>query len=198
MTKYHKSKKPSSPPQKNQVRIIGGMYKRRLIDFATIDGLRPTPDRLRETLFNWLMNDLQDAAVLDVCAGTGVLGFEALSRGASHATLIEHHKTQAQILTQTAIHLNANATVLQGDCLTILPTLKACFDIVFIDPPYAHALWQPILTHLQADKLIHPNTLLYIEANRPLDPLCKQCSLNIQKSTKIGQIYAYLCQSSSQ
>lgn len=82
MAKQHKQ-------QSNQVRIIGGQYKRRLISFVDADGLRPTPDRLRETLFNWLLADTLDALVLDVCAGSGVLGIEALSRGAKQAVLIE-------------------------------------------------------------------------------------------------------------
>ena len=73
----------------NQVRIIGGLWKRRLIAFQSINGLRPTPDRVRETLFNWLMWDISGKNVLDVCAGSGALGIEALSRGAAHCILIE-------------------------------------------------------------------------------------------------------------
>ena len=83
---------------KNQLRIIGGEWKRRQLPFASIDGLRPTPDRVRETLFNWLMWDVQNAKVLDLCTGSGALSFEALSRGAAEAVLIEPDRTQAKFL----------------------------------------------------------------------------------------------------
>ncbi len=85
---------------KNQLRIIGGDWKRRQLPFASIEGLRPTPDRVRETLFNWLMWDVQNAQVLDICAGSGALAFEALSRGAASVVMIEPDRTQAQFLTQ--------------------------------------------------------------------------------------------------
>ncbi|RSS08270.1 16S rRNA (guanine(966)-N(2))-methyltransferase RsmD, partial [Acinetobacter baumannii] len=78
---------------KNQLRIIGGEWKRRVLPFASIEGLRPTPDRVRETLFNWLMWDIQNAHVLDICTGSGALGFEALSRGAASVYMIEPDKT---------------------------------------------------------------------------------------------------------
>ena len=81
---------------KNQLRIIGGDWKRRQLPFASIEGLRPTPDRVRETLFNWLMWEVQNAQVLDMCAGSGALAFEALSRGAASVVMIEPDRTQAQ------------------------------------------------------------------------------------------------------
>lgn len=83
---------------KNQLRIIGGKWKRRQLPFANIEGLRPTPDRVRETLFNWLMWDIQNAQVLDLCAGSGALGFEALSRGAANVVMIEPDVSQARFL----------------------------------------------------------------------------------------------------
>ncbi len=83
---------------KNQLRIIGGEWKRCQLPFASIDGLRLTPDRVRETLFNWLMWDVQNAKVLDLCTGSGALSFEALSRGAAEAVLIEPDRTQAKFL----------------------------------------------------------------------------------------------------
>ena len=82
----------------NQLRIIGGEWKRRILPFANIDGLRPTPDRVRETVFNWLMWDVQQAQALDLCAGAGALGFEALSRGAARVVMIEPDIQQAQFL----------------------------------------------------------------------------------------------------
>lgn len=184
--------KPS--PNKSQLRIIGGQYKRRMLDFVAVDELRPTPDRLRETLFNWLMHDLQDACVLDVCAGSGALGFEALSRGAAQVTLIEYHKTQSNQLTQNAQKLQTTqAHIIHGDCLRVLPTLTGVFHVVFIDPPYAHNLWQPIIDTLCQHALIDTHTLLYIESDRPLSHII-HTPLHIHKQTRIGQIFAYLCQ----
>ena len=83
---------------KNQLRIIGGEWKRRSLPFASIEGLRPTPDRVRETLFNWLMWDIQNAQVLDLCSGSGALSFEALSRGAAKVIMIEPNPIQARFL----------------------------------------------------------------------------------------------------
>lgn len=178
---------------KNSVRIIGGQFKRRTLNFIDQDGLRPTPDRLRETLFNWLTGDLQGASVLDVCAGSGVLGFESLSRGAKYAVLIELNKQQAHKLTINAQTLKAdNITIIQGDCLTLLPKFDTPFDIVFVDPPYQANLWQAILNCLTQHKLIHAQTWLYIESNQTLDDKLGEQNLMIYKSTKVGQIYAYL------
>lgn len=178
--------------QKSQVRIIGGQFKRRLIDFVAVDGLRPTPDRLRETLFNWLMYDLQGAAVLDVCAGSGVLGFEAISRGASRAILIEFDKQQSNQLKATAQALKADTVqILHGDCLTILLTLTTPFDLVFIDPPYSLDLWQGILDKLISNQLINQQTLLYIESDRPITDIIAT-PIHILKESKVGGVLAYL------
>lgn len=188
-----KPKNTTSIP-KSQVRIIGGQHKRRLIDFVAVDGLRPTPDRLRETLFNWLMGDLQDADVLDVCAGSGVLGFESLSRGAASATLIEFNKHQAKQLHLTANILKIdNVKILQGDCLAILPTLTSPFHLVFIDPPYSLNLWQAILDTLLYHHLINHDTLLYIESDKPISSII-DTPVKILKENKVGQAFAYLCQ----
>ena len=98
---------------KNQLRIIGGEWKRRQLAFASIEGLRPTPDRVRETLFNWLMWDVQNAKVLDLCSGSGALAFEALSRGAAHVVMIEPNRTQAQFLQQNLELLRVNKSTAQ-------------------------------------------------------------------------------------
>ena len=95
----HKSNKNRKvkPTAAGEVRIIGGQLKRRVVRFVDAEGLRPTPDRLRETLFNWLISDIHDAQVLDSCAGSGVLGFEALSRGAAYCIFIEMNAAQTQM-----------------------------------------------------------------------------------------------------
>lgn len=188
--------KSTNKTTKNSVRIIGGQLKRRQIAFIDADGLRPTPDRLRETVFNWLMGKLHNACVLDVCAGSGVLAFESLSRGANMAVLIEYNQAQAQQLQQTIANLQLpNATVIHGDCLAVLPTLNdrfhRAFDVVFIDPPYDLQLWQAILDSLINQQLIHNDTLLYIESNKPITDILTT-PLDVIKESKVGGVLAYL------
>lgn len=159
------------------VRIIGGRFKRRQLDFIDAEGLRPTPDRLRETLFSWLMADLYSARVLDCCAGSGVLGFEALSRGAAHCTFIEANSKQSQLLSESAELLQVSQTdadILTGRAEVVIEQQAgsfAPFDVVFIDPPYELDLWQPILKALLTNQLIHSETLLYLEADRPINDI---------------------------
>ena len=213
--KTHKAKTKNSAA--GDVRIIGGQFKRRSVSFIDAEGLRPTPDRLRETLFNWLIADIHDAQVLDSCAGSGVLGFEALSRGAAHTTFIEINPAQSNMLRQSAEQLRldtANYQIVQGTAEQVLTqnqTLPHHFDIVFIDPPYAQDLWQPILTALIKKSLISTETLIYLEADKDLTLQLHQlvASLNENsepqaettqgiigfeclKQTKVGQVVAGL------
>ena len=219
-------KKPLKAKTKNSaagdVRIIGGQFKRRSVSFIDAEGLRPTPDRLRETLFNWLIADIHDAQVLDSCAGSGVLGFEALSRGAAHTTFIEINPAQSNMLRQSAEQLRldtANYQIVQGTAEQVLTqnqTLPHHFDIVFIDPPYAQDLWQPILTALIKQSLITTETLIYLEADKDLTLQLNQLVASVNensapqaettqgiigfeclKQTKVGQVVAGLYRLSS-
>ncbi len=198
----------------SDVRIIGGALKRRTVSFIDANGLRPTPDRLRETLFNWLMSDIFDARVLDAFAGSGVLGFEALSRGAANCTFIEANLKQSQQLATSAQKLNLNTpqfNIIHGFAETVLnqQNLNSPFDIVFIDPPYALDLWQPVLIALIQNHWIDDHTLIYLEADHDLTPLlsniCQQLNTLVnsennrlpiaficQKHAKVGQVYAGL------
>lgn len=184
----------------NKVRIIGGQFKSRQIQFVSADGLRPTPDRLRETLFNWLMGHLNDANVLDMCAGSGILGFEALSRGAKHVTFIEPNPTQNTQLQRTISQLTLGddkVTVINATAQHALTTaLPHQFDLVFIDPPYSLNLWQILLDLLIEQKCLQKNSLIYLEANNPLEQVMSSWQqanqLQIMKHKKIGQIFAYL------
>jgi len=199
------------------VRIIGGQFKRRIVSFIDADGLRPTPDRLRETLFNWLLADIHGARVLDSCAGSGVLGFEALSRGAAHTTFIEINTAQSNMLRQSAEQLRldvATYQVITGTAEQVLSQHQLTerpFDIVFIDPPYAQDLWQPILSALITNALIDQSTLIYLEADKDLTPQLQQLEERLNenqdaqlettqqpiafeclKQTKVGQVVAGL------
>ncbi|MPW73728.1 16S rRNA (guanine(966)-N(2))-methyltransferase RsmD [Moraxella catarrhalis] len=192
-------KKPTQKSTKavNQVRIIGGQHKRRLLTFVDAQGLRPTPDRLKETLFNWLTGYLTDAKVLDACAGSGALGFEAVSRGAKTAILIEPNLAQAQMLKQNAklLRLSDKLTIVSTDAISALNTMHDAFDIIFIDPPYALDLWQPILQSLLERGLIHTDSTIYLESDKPIDTVLDDKMLEqftTLKSTKVGQAMAYL------
>lgn len=193
MAKPPKTSSKTTVKSTNQVRIIGGQFKRRSISFVDADGLRPTPDRLRETLFNWLMADIHDARVLDVCAGSGVLGFEALSRGASHVVMIEPNPTQARTIKHNADILkltHSQLSIINGTAQTALPTLGTPFDIIFIDPPYALDIWHDIINGIIEHGLYHANTLCYIESDTALDNILIPFSTNLYKSAKVGQVYA--------
>jgi 16S rRNA (guanine966-N2)-methyltransferase len=156
----------SAPP--GQVRIVGGKWRGTRLAVAALPGLRPSADRVRETLFNWLQPALPGTRVLDLFAGTGALGLEALSRGAREALLVEREPALATQLQATVERLRAGdqAQVLRADALALLHApLHGRFDIVFLDPPFDAGLWAPVLALL-------PNWLareawLYLEA--PLD-----------------------------
>lgn len=195
-----KTNNNSNSRNSNKVRIIGGQFKSRQIQFVSADGLRPTPDRLRETLFNWLMGHLNDANVLDMCAGSGILGFEALSRGAKHVTFIEPNPTQNTQLQRTISQLTLGddkVTVINATAQHALTTaLPHQFDLVFIDPPYSLNLWQILLDLLIEQRCLQKNSLIYLEANNPLEQVMSSWQqanqLQIIKHKKIGQIFAYL------
>jgi len=121
-----------------QVRIIAGCWRGSKLPVPTITGLRPTPDRIRETLFNWLANACRSAQVLDCFAGSGVLGFEAASRGATGVTLIEKNEQGWGNLKAQIQRLQAeNIDLHRGNVMDLIPQLSSIYDIVFIDPPYA-------------------------------------------------------------
>lgn len=196
------------------VRIIGGQFKRRLVTFIDADGLRPTPDRLRETLFNWLLADIHGARVLDSCAGSGVLGFESLSRGATHCTFIEFNQTQAKRLEHSAQQLKLDTDyykIIAGAAEQVLLqnlSFDRPFDIVFIDPPYMQDLWRPILNALIEQQLIDTTSLIYLEADKDLTEQLTDLTSILQqkvatadfqgfdclKQTQIGQVVAGLYQ----
>ena len=178
---------------KNQLRIIGGEWKRRSLPFASIEGLRPTPDRVRETLFNWLMWDIQNAQVLDLCSGSGALGFEALSRGAAKVVMIEPNPTQARFLKDNIQLLKAeNCQLMISTAQQALVKLHSGFDVVFLDPPYSLDLWQELAE--LAEPLINPNAYIYVEADRDLSQLKLPASWQKIKETKAGLVRAGLYQ----
>jgi 16S rRNA (guanine966-N2)-methyltransferase len=148
------------------VRIIAGEWRGRRVPIATDTAVRPTPDRVRETLFNWLRDALDGARCLDLCAGTGVLGFEALSRGAAEAWFVERDPALVAALTAQATSFGVRPRVLRQDAAMFLGGSPAArFDVVFLDPPYALPV-EPLLALLPP--WLAPAALIYVE--RPREP----------------------------
>ncbi len=151
----------------HQLRIIGGEWRSRRLRFPAIDGLRPTMDRVRETVFNWLQQDVEGCRVLDAFAGSGALGFEALSRGAKDVIFLEKHPAAAVQLKENLQTLGAsNAQVWATDALVWLTQNPEPFDLVFLDPPFGKNLLQPAMDSLQ----LLPGALIYIEHEARLKP----------------------------
>lgn len=150
----------------NTVKLISGRWGGRKIRFPDGEGLRPTPARMRETLFNWLMHELTDARVLDLFAGSGALAFEALSRGAREAVLVDSSATVCSQLTRELQNLKgATGQVVRSDGLMYLArTAGTPFDVVFLDPPFHRNLLPPVLQALEQNRLLAERAWIYVEA----------------------------------
>ncbi|MBC8947426.1 MULTISPECIES: 16S rRNA (guanine(966)-N(2))-methyltransferase [Xenorhabdus] len=148
-----------------QIRIIGGKWRGRKLPVPDSDGLRPTTDRVRETLFNWLMPVIQGARCLDCFSGSGALGFEALSRYASHTTLIEYDRNVAkQLLANLALLKAENADVVQGNTLQHLNNTGTPFDVVFLDPPFRKGMLAETINLLETNSWLAEESWIYVEA----------------------------------
>ena len=152
----------------NRVRIIAGKWRSRLVRFPPVAALRPTPDRVRETLFNWLGQRLDDLACLDLFAGSGALGFEALSRGAARVVMVERDRAVAKALRESARALDADAEVVESDALAFVQKTAERFDVAFLDPPFASDLAARALTALP--RCLGPGARVYVESAERLDP----------------------------
>lgn len=182
-----------SKPSTSTLRIIGGQWKRRNVRFLAVDDLRPTPDRVRETIFNWLQFDIQGKRCLDAFAGSGALGLEALSRGAAGCLFLEKSSVQARQLQTTLKDLGAaNGDVWTGDSLTLLSRVTEPFDLVFLDPPYALNLWLPVIALLAERQLLAADCLIYVEADKPWEELGIPEGWEYFKETKAGSVKGYL------
>jgi len=158
---------PSRLPGANRVRIIGGQWRGRLLRFPDVEGLRPTPDRVRETVFNWLGQDLSGKHCLDLFAGSGAFGFESLSRHAREVVLVERSRAACDALRGSAALLRATAArIVCADALEFAARAQAAFDVVFVDPPYASGLLERTLALLPP--LLAPGARVYVESERPV------------------------------
>lgn len=175
----------------NKIRIIAGKWRGRMLNFPDISGLRPTPNRVRETLFNWLSPYIYEARCLDLFAGSGALGFEALSRGASEVTLVDHHPAIIAALKENQALLNAEeVTVVK---LEIPSSFTATpFNIIFLDPPFGKNFIEPCCTWLESQNLLADNALIYIEAEKTLKSLPTPSHWELLKSKTAGQVSYHL------
>ena len=172
----------------NKVRIGGGEWRSRLLTFPDAPGLRPTPDRVRQTVFNWLGQELHCLACLDLFSGTGVMGFEALSRGAKSVALVENSLPAFKALLENKKLLKTDAAqIFNMDAVQFLANNKQLFDIIFLDPPYNQG-WLPKLLP-QMQQHLAPEGLLYVEA----EFLVKNGDgWQVLKHGKAGNVYYHL------
>ena len=154
-----------------RIRIIGGQLRNSRLDVPDLPGLRPTAERVRETLFNWLAPIISGARCLDLCAGTGALGIEALSRGAAGVQFVEREGKAAQALRDNLARLKASGgQVAASDAQLYLQGSAQPFDLVFLDPPFALELWTPLAQRLEQAGWLAPSAWIYVEAPRQASP----------------------------
>ncbi len=182
--------------RRNQVRIIGGQWRGRKLDFPDVEGLRPTPDRVRETVFNWLQPVIAGARCLDICAGTGCFGIEAVSRGASYALLVENNTAAVNAIQAMVTKLQTDqVNVHRGDAQAFLAHPapdQARFNIVFLDPPYASQLMLPCLQRVCTPAWLAPDALLYFEMPKSATPVALPATLTVVKENSAGQVAYFL------
>ena len=153
---------------KGSLRIIGGKFRSRLLRVPSRPGLRPTPDRVRETLFNWLGQDLSGLACLDLYAGSGALGFEAASRGAARVLMVEQDRAALAGLERSRAALGATQVeIVAGDAFAYLANERARFDVVFLDPPFRQNALPALLEALA--RRLQPGARVYVESDVPVD-----------------------------
>ncbi len=184
------------PPRKgssNLLRIIGGEWRSRRLTFADVQGLRPTPDRVRETLFNWLQMQVPGSRCLDLFAGSGALGLEALSRHAKEVVFVEKHPAAAKALRDNIALLGAqNATLVNDDAFRFLQRETTGFDLIFLDPPYRKNLLEPVLESLFTRQLLNPDGMIYLEQETGAATDFARFGLQIHRETGAGQVQSLL------
>ena len=182
--------------KKSSVRIIGGDLRSRLLRFPNIDGLRPTPNRIRETLFNWLQNEVEGKTCLDLFAGSGALGFEALSRGAARVILVERNATACRALTENAKILQAeNAEVHHTSAWDWLRQTRqppSSIGLVFLDPPFAGGLLPQACETLERSGLLAQPALIYLEAETEVRPRLLPDNWTMEKVGSAGDVHYFL------
>lgn len=182
----------------NQLRIIAGEWRGRKLNFPDAEGLRPTPDRVRETVFNWLQAVMPGAFCVDLFAGSGAMGFEALSRGAGRVVMIERDLNAFRSLQANVALLNTadRVQLYQGDALERLVELpRDSVDILFLDPPYGKGLIAKVWLQLEQAGVLKEDALIYLEQEKPLQADDLPQNRVILKQKQAGQVNYYLLRS---
>jgi 16S rRNA (guanine966-N2)-methyltransferase len=176
-----------------QIRIIGGLWRGRKLKVPDLPGLRPTPDRVRETLFNWLQPMVAGAYCLDLFAGSGALGFEALSRGAAYVEMVDQSVPVIKLLREEAVLLQAkNIEIYAARVPQQLRLPARPFDIVFLDPPFQDDLLLPCCAYLEANGFLAPTAHIYLEARAGLAAESLPPNWQLLKNEKAGQVAYHL------
>lgn len=184
MAKQNKSKSA------NKLRIIGGRFRSRVVEFVDAEGLRPTPDRVRETVFNWLQAYIGSARCLDLFSGSGALAFEAASRGAESVCLVETNSKVAQKLTRNLALLKAeNCKVISQTAQSLLSKpASQSFDVVFIDPPYKADLWTEVAQLLIYNNWLAQNAMIYLECPAKHELPKLPAAFELKKEKTAGEV----------
>lgn len=181
--------------KQGRLRIIGGRWRSRVLPVIEQPGLRPTPDRVRETLFNWLQGEIPGSRCLDLFSGSGALGLEAASRGAAQVTLVENQPATCRILADNIKTLAAdNIELLQQDAFLWLNKAGQAYDVVFVDPPYASDFMEEVCQRLERYHWLSDRAMIYLE--QPSEQVLPALPANWQiiHGKKAGQVGYYLVQ----
>ena len=183
-----------APTGRNSVRIIAGTWRGRRIHFPDIPALRPTPDRVRETVFNWLQHSIADTRVLDLFAGSGALGLEALSRGAREAVFVEQFPAAAHALQEQLVRFGgaAKGRILQMGAARFLRTPGAPFDLAFLDPPFGTNALAEYIPLLDSGNWLNVGGLIYLENERAAGVPALPDQWELLKSKSAGEVGYHL------
>jgi 16S rRNA (guanine966-N2)-methyltransferase len=190
----------SAPGSRNSVRIIGGGWRGRRVSFPDIPGLRPTPDRVRETLFNWLQHAISGARCLDLFAGSGALGLEALSRGAKQLVFVEQAVAAARALQEQLVRFGGETRgqVVEMGAARYLRAVAQPFDIVFLDPPFGQDALAEYIPLLDAGQWLKPGALVYLENEKQAGVPPLPAHWQLLKSKSAGEVGYHLARSNAQ
>ena len=183
-----------APAKRNQIRLIAGQWRGRRLEFPPAPGLRPTPDRVRETLFNWLAPDLPGARCLDLFAGSGALGLEARSRGAREVVLVDRNPHVIDHLRAELIRIGMDGVSChRAAALDWLAGNERPFDIIFVDPPFADALWETVLAALDRTGAVRAGGKVYVEMPHGRDPILP-AGWSVWREGRAGELHYRLLQ----
>lgn len=185
------------PKTQRQLRVIAGQWRSRVIDFPEVEAIRPTPDRVRETLFNWLRYDISAARCLELYAGSGVLSIEALSRGAAHITVIDQANQATTSIRNNLKMLGADSDKFELVTADAIPWLQKnadkSWDLIFLDPPFANDDLFQLLSLINDAQCLTPDGYVYFESGRVIESAQLPAGWALHKSKKSGAVFYALC-----